>query len=122
MPRHKRKPLADETEPATPRSVEIMQRELRRIGVSQDDLERIGLLSRIATANRQTELLEAIPELRFETTREFVNAVVQAIKGEALSPDTGRAMLYAAQLQLALGPPASPPPLEEPHPITINGR
>jgi hypothetical protein len=52
-------------------------------------------------ALRQGELIELIPHLQPKNISEFIAATAAAIAGEAITPDIGRALLYAAQLAIA---------------------
>jgi hypothetical protein len=47
------------------------------------------------------ELVSAIPQLAGATVLEYTSAVAAAIAAGAISPDIGRALLYAAQLAIA---------------------
>jgi hypothetical protein len=100
-------PRKIETE-LTEEVVEHLRSALRKAGVK--DLDE---LTAIAVANmeaRKAELLEQIPALTPEAISEYISATAAAIAGEALRPELGRAMLYAAQLAIAAraGRPATP--------------
>jgi hypothetical protein len=47
------------------------------------------------------ELVEQIPKLEPGRILEYIAAVAAAIAGQAITPDVGRAMLYAGQLAIA---------------------
>jgi hypothetical protein len=83
-------------------TADALRRAFERAGIT--DLDSFTADAIAAGQLHRAELLERIPELTAESVMRYTAAVAAAIVGEAISPDVGRAMLYAAQLAIAARP------------------
>jgi len=98
-------------------AAQAFEDQLRRAGV--DDPAAFKLELSVNLEIHKAELRERIPELSAATIMQYTAAVAAAIAAEAITPDVGRALLYAAQLAIGaraangdptMGTPAQPRP------------
>jgi hypothetical protein len=76
---------------------------VQALGLGGDQVE-AGLY--LAMRTKQAELINEIPKLTSWSAEGYVEAVAAALLADAIRPELGRALLYAAQLAIAMRAPA----------------
>jgi hypothetical protein len=93
--------MPKKVEPQSAAMAQAFDEQLARTGIQIEDQGAFELQLRTTLELHKAQLLAAIPELTAGNIIEYTAAVAAAICDEAMRPEIGRAMLYAAQLALA---------------------